>query len=104
MLNALGIQLRRVGGYADRQQQIDDDAMASANPLGQTFPGFGQEHAAVGPRDRQALAFQTANRFDHGGVRHAQTAGDVGGARLPVLGHQIRDQFHIIFQQRPRLG
>ena len=86
MLDALGVGLRRLGRHAERAQEIDHEAMAHAHPVGERMALFGQEHAAVRPRRRQAGTLEPRDGLDRGGVGDAETAGDVGRPRLALAG------------------
>ena len=91
------------GRHAERAQNVDHEPMANAHALRHRFPLLGEEYAAIGPRGREPGALETRNRLDRGGVRNAETPGDVGRPRFAGILQQVGDQFHIVFQQGGRL-
>ena len=92
-----------IGRNAERAQNVDHEPMANAHALGQRLPLLGEEHAAIRPRGREPAALEARNGLDRGGVRNAETPGDVGRPRLAGVLQEIGDQFHVVFQQGGRL-
>ena len=48
MLDAFGVGLGRFGRHAERAQQIDDEPVAHADPVGECVAFLGEEDAAIG--------------------------------------------------------
>ncbi len=99
MLHAFRIRFSGFGGHADREKQLDDEAMARAHAVSERPAGLRQEDAAIGPRSRQALPFEAAEPLDRRGMGDAEAFGDFGRAGLALGVQEIGDEFHVILEQ-----
>jgi hypothetical protein len=103
MFNPLGVEFRILLGNANGAQKIDDEPVAGADSIRKTTSLGGQENAAIELRGHKPFAFEAADGFDRGCMRHAQPAGYVGRARLAAACQEIVDQFDVIFKDSRRL-
>ena len=62
MLDALGVGFGRFGRHAQRAQQIDDQPVAHAHPVGKRVAFLGEEDAAIGAGGGKAGAFEPGDR------------------------------------------
>jgi hypothetical protein len=72
--------------------------MPVAHPVSEFLAGWRQEHAAIRPCRSQALALQSLDALDCGGVRHAEPAGDIRGPCLALRRQKVGNQLGIILK------
>jgi hypothetical protein len=91
-----------LGGHAQRQKHIDNEPVATTHPFGEQLSGFRQKNSTTGATRCKSLTLQPRNRLDGGRVGRAETAGDIGRARLAAAGRQVRNEFDIVPTIQPQ--
>ena len=100
VFDTLGVEFGAMWRHADRNEEINDQAMASADTRSEIKPTRRKKHAAIELRCRQAFALQPADALDRRGMRHPEPARDIGRPRLPLRRQKIVDQLDIILKHR----
>jgi protein-S-isoprenylcysteine O-methyltransferase Ste14 len=99
VLDALGVDARRLGADSQGAEEILDDLMALAALLGKARPFLSEEDAAIGTLLDKPLGREPLQHLGDRGLRHAQPLGDIDLARLAAIGNEIGNQLDIVLDQ-----
>jgi hypothetical protein len=99
VLDALGVDARRLGADSQGAEEILDDLMALAALLGKARTFFSEEHATIGPLLDEPFGGEAFQHLRHRRLRDTQPLGDIDLARFAPIGNEIGDELDIVLDQ-----
>ncbi|CDX50867.1 hypothetical protein MPL1032_130012 [Mesorhizobium plurifarium] len=100
VLDAFGVDARRLGADAKRAQEGLHRLVADTAFLGDLAASLGQEHAAIGFSRHQPVGAEPGQHLRHRRLRHAKPRGDINLSRFVAVLDQVGDELDIVLDQR----